>query len=238
LNRGCVQAAAATYLAAPFGLTKALDKGAIQPYLKSVKISRNNARRVAALTLDTSGPTLINFDLNVGTGVLSLNFDEPVTPTSVQLVDFTVLSASLGVGTTFIFSPLSTSLVNDSTVQVVVGTDDMNNVKLAVSGSSCASLAVCTQIVLDSLLVAPNAAYDLYNNYLPGNDLRSLIPVRTFIPDTVPPMLQTTVLDLSAGTITISFNEVVRLGSFYPYDLTIYSGPQMNTSFSLTVRRG
>lgn len=160
-----------------------------------------------------------------------------MTATSIKLVDFTILSASLGVGTTFIFSPASTpTLVNDTTVQVVVGADDMNNVKLAVSGSSCASLAVCTQIVLDSLLVAPSAAFDLYNNYLPGNDLRSLIPVRTFIPDSVPPMLQTTVLDLSAGTITISFNEVIRLGSFYPFDLTIYSGPQENASASLTVR--
>ena len=239
------QATAATYLSAPFGLSRALDKGAIQPNLRTVKISRNDALKSAALTLDVTNPALLNFDIDVGNGILYLNFDEPIVAADssynppivkVSLTAFTILSATNGSGATFVFSAVKAALLNDTTVQLFVSVDDMNNVKLAVSGSSCASLALCTQIKLDSLLVTANAAFDFYGNYLPANSLKSLIPVRRFIADTVPPLLQSTVLDLSAGTITISFNEIVRLGSFRPTDLTIYNGAQQNTSDSLRVR--
>ena len=57
------KATTGTYLTMPYGVTRALDKGAIVPYLKSVKIAKTAARVVTTLALDVTPPNLLSFDL-------------------------------------------------------------------------------------------------------------------------------------------------------------------------------
>ena len=81
------KAATGTYLTMPYGVTRALDKGAIVPYLKSVQISKTAARVVTTLSLDVTPPNLLSFDLDVGHSWLYLNFDEPVVAEELVLIN-------------------------------------------------------------------------------------------------------------------------------------------------------
>ena len=146
-------------------------------------------------------------DVDVGHSWLYLNFDEPVVAAALVLINkITVLSSVTGVGTTFTFRPVALQLRNLTQVQVTVANDDMNSIKIAVSGPQCALQSICSTTLLNELIMGAGTIYDLNNNYNLVYDLTNAVPVRHFIPDTVPPSLSHIVMDLSKSCHVIQLS--------------------------------
>ena len=182
------------------------------------------------LISDNTGPLIDSFSFDLNSGILTLNYSEPVNPATfdglfVTIQDNTtaVVSYTLTGGT-----PVETSFSNTLNVQVLA--DDLNAIK---ANTSLATFENNTYLVLGS-----GALQDSFGNQVADVPDGSAIMVTVFTPDTTPPNVTTFDLrnadDGIALVLVVVFSETVNASTVNPTSFTLFESPGSTNNLTLT----
>ena len=178
-----------------------------------LEITYSMALQVTEYTEDEISPVLIDFDLDLNTGNLSLVFDETVNASSLEISYLLLQNDSL--------SPLSTLAIYNSSViptddpilYVEFGIDYLNHLKrvddLATSFN-------------DTFISFPSVSLlDMNGNEVVFISNTSAKQVRSYTNDTTRPILLDFDLDMDEGELTLSFSETVRVSTLQTTEIVL-----------------
>ena len=152
---------------------------------------------------DTTRPNLREFDLNLNSNILTLEFVETVNTSSINFTGIVLQQASNSTNQYRLTDGVLLSLADSTIVRFELVTEDLNAIKsqrIALSSNT-------TWLILDDFTI-------LDQNMQPVIPLENGInarPVRIYIPDMVPPVLLSYILDLNTDTLTLQFSETVNV---------------------------
>lgn len=184
---------------------------------RNAPIPSTTARSVGAYIPDLSRPLLARyteFDLDAGT--FTLEFSETVDVSTVNATQITLDSSYTNTTFSFDFESLTTVTGGDNynvTFQLQLG--DLNLLKL--NTELCTYDGNCWIRFTDGFIADVS-----------GNEIIAVLPntidtfhqLSRFTPDVTPPVLLSYTIDLDSGAMTFVFDEVVRLGTFTPMNIT------------------
>ena len=183
------------------------------------------AQQAAAFINDTSRPYLVQYDLDMDTGRLRLEFSETVDILSFNPAGITfqpeMVLASDAVQYTLTRGELLT--VGDEVVLTLqLSAEDLNAIKARMIGLGNGT----TWLLLDNTTVQDQSG----EKVLPAGP----VPVDLLTLDTTPPQLESFVLDYTNETITLVFSETVNSMTMDVTQITLHSAAS-NTSSSYTL---
>ena len=166
-------------------------------------ISMENAIKASDFIPDKTRPTLLYYNLDMDSALLTLSFSETVESDSF-LVDQLILQNAPTASRTVSLSNSSSHVRVDSTVIYVnISFEDLNKIKLE---RSIASVANGTNVFLT---FSNHTIQDMNDNYVIGKSDSEGVLVTEFIGDTTPPFILSFKLDMNTGVLNITFNEVI-----------------------------
>ena len=184
----------------------------------SVQIPSSNGTQVQRLIEDNTIPELINYDLDVDAGTLTLRFDnvmnpDTLDPTAITIQDAPMATFSHTLTGGFTGSDPDYSLIIDLTVE------DLNEIKRITEiaterGNSYVTIAAELLDSYGGTLVPYEGGVGI--NLLAITD-GSGLQVTNFTEDTTDPILVSFDLDLNSGELLLTFDETVNASSL---DLT------------------
>lgn len=161
-----------------------------------------NGTAAASFTEDATAPEIYSFGLDMDSGMMQLNFTETVNASSLDVTRLTLINADGSSSFTLSASTKSTS--NSHILYVYLrSTADFDSIK--------ALPTLCVDLASTRLLVATAALGDMNGNEL--TVVANALPASVFNEDTTEPTLDAYALDMNAGTITLSFSEMMNLTS-------------------------
>ena len=175
-------------------------------------------------TADTTNPTLSNFDLDLDSNNLVLNFDETVNVTSLNVATITLHSAS---PSTISYKLNNGTLPTRHTSKVTISLSQTDS-------NALRRLGICSTSTTCFLNHSAALVNDLVD--LPVNATTILRAVRNYTADTTGPSLaQFTSFNLNSGQLVISFSETVITSSLKPANLaliTLFENPLVTVNMS------
>ena len=188
------------------------------------QVQSTAAEQAAEVLPDETEPRLVQFTLNINTGILSLSFSEVVNTSSFNVTEITIQSNQNGVDALSVsltdgeISPTSPS----SSVDVTISADDLEDLKtmltLGVNETS-------TYIAVSEDLVTDMVGLPLVE--IPENDS---LRAASHIADMTPPRLANFSIDLNTGLLTLTFDEPVLASTFIPTSITLQNRETAPTS--------
>ena len=170
---------------------------------------------------DRTGPTAVDCGLNLNTSTLSLTFDDPVEPSTLDLTKITLHRTNDGTSSdSYTFSDFVVSLSpRGYSIEIPITTADFNNLKAETFVAIDASTTHISMLV--------ETIRDLSNNPSVSIGSSAALTCSQYTPDSAPPRITSWTLDMDSTqfgtdeplfpTITIDFSETVKLDSL---DLT------------------
>ena len=177
---------------------------------------------------DTTGPTLLSFDLDFNSGLLTLHFTEPVTDLNAMPSAITLQSASNGTGISYTLTGGELlSNTSTATLEVIISFEDLNAVKDL--------LDLATSTANTFLSFTSNITRDYAFNEAESIASSNAVLVSSLIPDITPPMLIGFSLDMNAGKLMLTYDETIDASSFNPALITLQNSTiAPSTLFNLT----
>ena len=172
---------------------------------------------VTLYTPDTTPPqvmSFVQFDMDAGT--FTLQFTETVSVSSMVFSQVAFQNDYTNSSYAFTFTQLAlVSPGNAVVIALQIGTYDLNRLKLV--GDVCDIKSHCWIRITSGFI-----------SDVGGNDIVPILPntMATYhtptilVSDTTPPQMTSFAVDMNAGVMTFTFNEVVLLPSFDPTNLT------------------
>ena len=197
----------------------------------NVEISRSSARPVGTYMPDLTSPQVenfINFDLNEGR--FMLEFTETVSVSTLNTTQITLDDDFTNATFVFELVELTTTGGDNFNVTFQIESDNLNDLKL--NTDLCTYDGNCWIRLTDSFIEDAS-----------GNRIVAIVPdtidifhrPQVYTPDVTPPLLLSFTIDLNSGMMTFTFNEVVRLGTFTPMNIT-FQDDAYSPSFELNLR--
>ena len=178
---------------------------------------------------DLTRPQLVSFpefDLNAGT--FTLEFTETVDVSVLDISELQLHDSYANATYTFEFEELNPISGDNTIITLQLGLNDLNRLKL--------NTAFCTfdgncWVRFSSFFLSDVVG----NPIIPvaANTIASFHQPAVFVPDTTPPILTSFTIDLDAGRMTFTFDEVVRLATFIPMNLTFQNSPLASIELNL-----
>jgi hypothetical protein len=205
---------ASTYLSALAGAVR--DMAA----LNSLAIGPSSAKRAVVHTADSTAPRLVAYSMNMNAGLLELTFSETVSALSLDITKFTLQdAASAGTGADRSFQAGTHSLMNSTFVNITLGVDDLNAVKLR-SGTA-------TQENNTYLLVGAAAVKDMNGRPIAAISNGAGQEATGFTPDKTQPTLDRWELNLETQVIKITFSEAIDQPTFNTSLITLHGNASL-----------
>ena len=180
------------------------------------EIVDNFGLKTSYFTPDTSSPELEWFDLNLSTEILTLYFSETVRVSTLDIRRF-VLQGNVTAVINHTFSLATVLTENAPLVRLLLSKQDLNAIK---------KLRTLAASHNDTFLAfSLDAIRDMNNNRIEPR--LSGKQVRRFTEDTVPPRLESFVLDLNSGELLLTFTETVRASTFDPTSANLRTEPKL-----------
>jgi hypothetical protein len=151
---------------------------------------------------DSTPPAIVSFMFDLDTGNLSLTFDEPIIPGSIDITTGIYLTGAFE-GSNNSVSVLADRFFTtnlDTELSILVSTTTLNSVKF--DTSLCTSLGDCL------LGVSSTSLSDTMGNTIPTS--LSNIITSFFVPDTTQPELLSYTLNLETSSVTLVFSEPIN----------------------------
>ena len=185
----------------------------------------NDPAPVSNFTADTTPPMLVDVTLiNINTGELTLQFNEPVNILSMN-ISALMLHSTFRLEFNSITATLSNSTsdsVNGRAVHINLTDNDLDEIKIA--DGLCESTGSCY------IRFSSDFIQDMSGNPViplePG-DLTLGISLTGFQPDSTRPNLIAFDFDLNNRLLVLEFDEPVRANSFEPDEVTLQSAASM-----------
>ena len=194
----------------------------------------SNAVRAARFTSETTGPSIVNFTLNMNSGQLVLTFGESVKASTLNTTYLTLQSTSdstrLERETYRLTGGVLNGAVDGTTLTVNLSFVDLNAIK---SNRPLASSQSTTHISADA-----GAVRDGFDN--PSRRLLPTSALQTvqYTNDTTKPRLSSFNVNLRDGTIIFTFTEDVDVNTFDPTKITILSNQDPTVGTTYQIRGG
>lgn len=173
---------------------------------------------------DTTSPELVQFHLDLNTGILTLNFTEAINSTSLATTGLTLLSTTESSNTSSVvqLTNVTITAVNQSWIDVNVTESDLNEIK--------ARLNLATNSTNTYLAIAAATILDTSGNPVIETNTTEAIPVSELTADKTSPTLEAFDLDMNKGELRLTFSESVLASTLTPAAFTL----QADLSLSLT----
>ena len=184
----------------------------------AVVIPPNDAKDALSFVDDMTRPTLISFDLNLNDNTITLSFDEAVDSASLDTSAITIISRPAAIALAVNLTQGSTASPDGLVIVVNMTVADANALKAVdhlASNENNTYISITQNLITDAVRRVPNPVDDiLYDEAL---------PVTTFTADQTSPVLLSFSIDLNEDTLTMVFNEPVRLSTIVSSFMTILS---------------
>ncbi|KAL5489589.1 hypothetical protein EMCRGX_G018699 [Ephydatia muelleri] len=190
--------------------------GSVQDLATNLASSTNTTVQARTFTLDTTNPMLVAFDLDMNTGVLTLQFDEAVRVSTFQARFFEVQSDAGGVsGLLAMLMSSMTSSPNGYILTVVLGVTDMVNIERQVGLAKNRSTTF--------MAVLNYAIMDMSGNWLWRISNYVALQVRNYTADITNPYVVTNgfSFDMNTGSLNLTFNQAIQSNLVQPSYLTL-----------------
>ena len=169
---------------------------------------RETTQCAAAFMADLVQPRLNSFVANINTGMLILNFDEPVDIATVNASSLTLQARQIAGPRVEEVRLMGGEVSSINQLQVVFNLtlDDLNVIKQR--------LTLLRSIDSSFLRILPNFILDLNGNSVVEILATDALQASMFIDDTTAPELEAFDLDMNLGHLTLYFSETVDVSSF------------------------
>lgn len=187
---------------------------------------------VGSYLSDVTNPRVSNYtEFNLNAGSFLLQFSETVDLSTLDFAHVSLDSAYANATYVFSFQDLSPSSGDSPSVTFQLSGGDLNRLKL--NTNLCTHEGNCWIRFSSSFLadVSGNTIEPILTNFLD-----TFHQPHIFVPDTTPPNLLSYNVDLDAGEMTFTFNEVVREDTFTPMNLTFQDAESAAVGVSLRER--
>ena len=186
------------------------------PDNRNAEISNSFARNVGGFLPDLTRPRLLTYtEFDLDGGIFTLEFSETVDVSTLNISHVILDSDYLNTTYTFEFDELGIIGGDNFNITFQIGPNSLNELKL--NTDLCTYDGNCWIRFTDSFI-----------DDVSGNSIVPIIPntidtfhqPQIFTPDVTPPTLTSFTVDLDAGSMTFTFDEVIRLGTFTPMNIT------------------
>ena len=196
----------------------AFNSALIQDTNNNPSMSTESPLPVSSLTLDVTQPQFLDFSIDMNTGMITLQFDEPM---SLDAIDFssvylTGTSQTSPSGISLNGSVISSTEIFSTELIAALSVTALNAVKN--------DGAVCTFRLNCFIFIAESSFFDVSGNEI--DSLASGTVSSALVVDTTPPLLQSFALDLDSGLVILTFDEPVNVGTFDPFGISILNSNQ------------
>ena len=232
LDRDIAKAQHLTYISLPVG---AVFDFAGNPL---VDIPENSGVMVQEFIEDSTIPQLLEYDLDVDSGLIRFEFDnimnpETLNPSAISIQDSETASS------TYTLTGGTTNSSSNYTIVLQLADVDLNGIKrnIAIATSTNNTFITFTADLIDS----HGGVIDPITQFPAGIDVLAITDsnakmVRTFTPDTNSPSLVSFNLDLNSNELTLTFNETVDASELNLTTITLQNnGTNPNRMQSLTL---
>ena len=196
---------------------------------QNIEITGASPRPVSNHIQDTTNPRVLQyheFDLN--SGIFTFAFSETVDVSTLNQSQIELHSDYINSSHIFTFEGLSPIGSDSHIVTFQLGSEDLNRLKL--NTDLCTHSGNCwvrfSSEFLSDMLGNPIQAIE-------PNTIASFHQPRVFTPDTTRPQLLSYTIDLDSGRMTFTFDEVIRLATFTPMNITFQDAPIATSSINL-----
>jgi hypothetical protein len=197
------------------------------------RFGRRTVDSPTTLTLDTTGPSLLEVALDLNLGILNLTFDEPVNPSSLDLTKALVSSHNETL------SPETQSIALSPPNSQSSFSAQATGVRISLSLATVQRLKAANRTgtaISDTFFSASVGMIDDVSSGSNPNQLFSPAQVLTFIQDRVAPSLATVNrADLNTGTFQVTFDEPVLAGSLNGLAITLSSTSNVSEGVAYTL---
>ena len=197
-------------------------------YNKLVPISSSSALAVSSYTSDNTMPTLQSFGLNFDTKILTLEFSEAIwVDSTFSISAITIQNAASSSTATFTLT--ADTVISQETLDLAGGKyiPAVSVVKLLLGDSDSDAIKAVRTLAVDASTTFLSVETSLTKDISPNNNTFVAIPsssamqVSTYIVDSVSPNLLNYTLDVDAGLMTFTFDEMVDPLTLDPTKLTL-----------------
>ena len=193
-----------------------------------VSISENNGLKIFDHSADLTKPTLLEYSLDLDSGILKLTISEQIRITSVNSSLITLQSESFSNLTFYTLTGGEPQFDDGSNILTITMTlNDLNNIK------KISSLA--TQLNDTFFFVPSEFLIDLKNNVINAISSDSALQARSVIPDTTRPTLLRFDIHVNRSELALYFSETVSVSSLDITQATIQntvSNPSQSYTFT------
>ena len=199
-----------------------------------VPVSDDNATRVTTVIPDSTPPSLVFFDLNMTSEILSLTFNESVDASTLVVQELVVQQAEYVSMVSLVSSYQLVSGAGSSTddyiVDVQLSSEDLNELKRLTD--------VATALENTYLRFGSGLIRDMNGNSVVEVVNGAGVRVRCFTTDAVRPELDHFHLDMDQGVLHLTFSETVNASSFDVTQITLQDASMnlMNRARQLTMK--
>ena len=176
-------------------------------------VSLTMGRTVSNVSIDVSTPSLVSFDLDMNSGLLSLTFSESVDASSLQISSFTLQSAAMSTISHTLTSSMKSS-DDGVVVNITLNSFDLNSIK--------ATPGLATSNETTYITHGNGAVMDTSMNSIQA--ITTGINVSIYTSDTMPPELDDFILNLDGiPSLLLTFSETVNTSSINASGFALYS---------------
>ena len=171
------------------------------------KIQMTSARTSQMIREDMTSPQLLNFSLDIDSGILDLTFDEPVLPSSIVFQNITIHNKYNRSDQSIQVYSLDYEYIDSNETGTVVVKVELTRVSLSALQSMTA-LALLSENTLIS--IKEGAILDMNDNPSIEIAFENAISAVEVSPDVSPQILESFDLDLNDNFLILSFTEAVN----------------------------
>ena len=178
------------------------------------------------------GPHLLSYTISLSSQEITLQFDRPIEPSSINIPGITIQGARSVIDANLYYRLSSTSMssVDNSTVRIQISDLDFDALQLRTD--------VATTRSNTFLSMEPNTVTDRSNLHIMAQRISSADALQPtdFIRDSTPPEIESFSLNLDTNSMAVTFSEPVLVSSFNPQNLVLRSqlDPASGESYTLT----
>lgn len=165
---------------------------------------RNTFLFVSKITMDSVAPEIISIVTSIGENSVDILFNEPMRSSTLQLTNLVFQSNSTSTKNSYKLTG-GYAISNGNALNITLSTEDSENIKLREK--------LFKSIETTFLSFAFKTVADFAGNSVGTIQTAAAKALTRYIPDTVPPSLQSFELDMTSEILTLTFSEPVRASS-------------------------
>ena len=193
-----------------------LTEGAIKDQAGNDVLERSNLMAIR-FTPDTTSPNLLNYTLDMNTGVIEMLYDDVIDPTTLDVRFIRLQGDQIGDDTESAYSLTTASVFTNSSrgdrLTLYLRQDDLNEIKMLPR--------LATDINNTYLALQADAIQDVSGNPVTSIVRRNARQAVSYIADSTDPYLESFVLNLDSFTIVFTFSEAVDVTSLNITQVTL-----------------